>query len=126
MDAAQQIAQDLSVSGSPVQVWQVEAALVLFGEGATVPFIARYRKERTGELNEIQLRDIFEQNSYLADLAARKKTVLDAIALQNALTPALKAKIESCLSKTELEDLYLPYKPKRRSEERRVGKECLL
>jgi len=115
MDAAQQIAQDLSVSGSPVQGWQVEAALVLFGEGATVPFIARYRKERTGELNEIQLRDIFEQNSYLADLAARKKTVLDAIALQDALTPALKAKIESCLSKTELEDLYLPYKPKRRT-----------
>ncbi len=115
MDAAQRIAQDLSVPGSPVQVWQVEAALVLFGEGATVPFVARYRKERTGELDEIQLRNILEQNNYLTELAARKKTVLEAIALQNALTPALKAKIENCLSKTELEDLYLPYKPKRRT-----------
>ncbi len=116
MDIAQRIAQDLSVPGSsPVQVWQVEAALVLFGEGATVPFVARYRKERTGELDEIQLRGILEQNNYLTELAARKKTVLETIALQNALTPALKAKIESCLSKTELEDLYLPYKPKRRT-----------
>ena len=115
MNPAQRIAQDLSVSGSPVQVWQVEAALTLFEEGATVPFIARYRKERTGELNEIQLRSIFEQNAYWAELAARKKTILDAIASQDALTPALKTKIESCLSKTELEDLYLPYKPKRRT-----------
>lgn len=115
MNAAQLIAQDLSVSGSSVQVWQVEAALKLLEEGATVPFVARYRKERTGELNEIQLRSISEQNTYLAELAARKKMVLEAIAQQNALTPSLKIKIENCLSKTELEDLYLPYKPKRRT-----------
>ena len=76
MDAAQQIAQDLSASGSTVRVWQVEAALELLAEGATIPFIARYRKERTGELNEIQLRSIFEQNAYIEELAARKKTVL--------------------------------------------------
>ena len=115
MNPAQRIAQALSVSGSSVEVWQVEAALTLFAEGATVPFIARYRKERTGELDEIQLRSIFEQNTYLTELAARKKTILDAIASQNALTPKLKAKIENCQSKTELEDLYLPYKPKRRT-----------
>lgn len=115
MDAAQQIAQDLSASGSTVRVWQVEAALELLAEGATIPFIARYRKERTGELNEIQLRSIFEQNAYIEELAARKKTVLEAIAQANALTPKLKTKIENCLSKTELEDLYLPYKPKRRT-----------
>ena len=115
MDAAQQIAQDLSVPGSPVRLWQVEAALSLLEEGATVPFIARYRKERTGELDEVQLRSIFERNTYLTELAARKKTVLEAIAQQGALTSKLQAKIENCLSKTELEDLYLPYKPKRRT-----------
>ncbi|MEL6556439.1 MAG: Tex family protein, partial [Cyanobacteria bacterium J06621_11] len=110
MNAAQLIAQDLSVN-----VLQVEAALMLFAEGATVPFVARYRKERTGELDEVQLRQIAEKNAYLNDLMARKKTVLEAIEKQGLLTPDLQAKIERCLSKTELEDLYLPYKPKRRT-----------
>ena len=115
MNTVQLIAQNLSATGDAVQLWQVEAALALFAEGATVPFIARYRKERTGELNEIQLRDISEQNDYLTELAARKETVLEAIAQQDALTPQLQNQIENCLSKTELEDLYLPYKPKRRT-----------
>jgi protein Tex len=110
MNIAQLIAQDLSI-----QIWQVEATLALLAEGATVPFIARYRKERTDELNEIQLRQIAERNEYLSELAARKKAVLEEIGKQNALTPQLQAKIESCLSKTELEDLYLPFKPKRRT-----------
>ncbi|MGB7084254.1 MAG: Tex family protein [Phormidesmis sp.] len=110
MNTAALIAQDLAVS-----VQQVDAALRLLAEGATVPFIARYRKERTGELDEIQLRQIAERSEYLSELAARKKTVLEAIAKQDALTPALQPKIERCLSKTELEDLYLPYKPKRRT-----------
>ena len=110
MNASQLIAQDLSV-----QLQQVEAALTLLAEGATVPFIARYRKERTGELNEVQLRQIAERYEYLSELAARKQTVLEAIAQQDALTPDLKAKIDRCQSKTELEDLYLPYKPKRRT-----------
>ncbi len=110
MNAPQLIAQDLSV-----QPHQVEAALALFAEGATVPFIARYRKERTGELDEVQLRQIAERYEYLSDLAARKQTVLEAIAKQDALTPELQRKIEHCMSKTELEDLYLPYKPKRRT-----------
>ncbi|MEL6352722.1 MAG: Tex family protein [Cyanobacteria bacterium J06627_28] len=110
MNAAQIIAQALSV-----RVSQVEAALALFSEGATVPFIARYRKERTGELDEVQLRQILEQNNYLNELAARKKTILEVIGKQESLTPALQAQIEQCQSKTALEDLYLPYKPKRRT-----------
>ncbi len=110
MNAARLIAQELSV-----QLSQVDAALALFAEGATVPFIARYRKERTGELDEVQLRQIAERYDYLTELAARKQTILEVIAQQEALTPDLQAKIERCLSKTELEDLYLPYKPKRRT-----------
>jgi protein Tex len=110
MNIAQLIAQDLSI-----QIWQVEATLALLAEGATVPFIARYRKERTDELNEVQLRQIAERHEYLSELAARKKAVLEEIGRQNALTPQLQAKIDHCLSKTELEDLYLPFKPKRRT-----------
>ncbi|MEM8502955.1 MAG: Tex family protein [Cyanobacteria bacterium P01_D01_bin.1] len=110
MNAAQIIATELSV-----QLAQVESALTLLAEGATVPFIARYRKEKTGELDEVQLRQIAERCDYLTGLAARKETILQVIAKQGALTPGLKDKIERCQSKTELEDLYLPYKPKRRT-----------
>jgi len=110
MTAAQLISQELSIQST-----QVDAALTLLAEGATVPFIARYRKERTGELNEIQLRQIAERYAYLTELADRKKTVLEAVAKQDALTPQLRFTIERCQSKTELEDLYLPYKPKRRT-----------
>ncbi len=98
-----------------LQPFQVHNALELFSEGATVPFIARYRKERTGELNEIQLRDLSDRFTYLTELEDRKKAVLDSIAEQGKLTDDLKTKIEGCLQKTELEDLYLPYKPKRRT-----------
>ena len=94
---------------------QIENALELLAEGATVPFIARYRKERTGEMNEVQLRDLFERYAYLTELAARKSVILNAIAEQGKLTDELKAKITACLQKTELEDLYLPYRPKRRT-----------
>ncbi len=94
---------------------QIENALELLAEGATVPFIARYRKERTGEMNEVQLRDLFERYAYLTELAERKGVILHAIAEQDKLTEELKAKITSCLQKTELEDLYLPYRPKRRT-----------
>ncbi|MBW4558313.1 MAG: RNA-binding transcriptional accessory protein [Trichormus sp. ATA11-4-KO1] len=95
--------------------YQVQNALELLAEGATVPFIARYRKERTGEMNEVQLRDLFERYAYLTELEARKSVILNAIAEQGKLTDELKAKIASCLQKTELEDLYLPYRPKRRT-----------
>ncbi|MDP5339449.1 MAG: RNA-binding transcriptional accessory protein [Nodularia sp. (in: cyanobacteria)] len=94
---------------------QIQNALELLAEGATVPFIARYRKERTGEMNEVQLRDLFERYAYLTELAERKTVILNAIAEQGKLTDELKAKIAACLQKTELEDLYLPYRPKRRT-----------
>jgi uncharacterized protein len=95
--------------------FQVSNALELFAEGATIPFIARYRKERTGEMTETQLRDLLDRHTYLTELEERKKTILDAIAQQGKLTDELRQKIETCLQKTELEDLYLPYRPKRRT-----------
>ncbi|HEY9824441.1 MAG TPA: Tex family protein, partial [Stenomitos sp.] len=97
------------------QVGQVQQALDLLAEGATVPFIARYRKERTGEMDEIQLRQLSERFAYLTELEDRKRTILAEIEQQGKLTDALRATIESCLKKTDLEDLYLPYKPKRRT-----------
>ncbi|MDJ0661931.1 MAG: Tex family protein [Crocosphaera sp.] len=95
---------------------QVKQSLELLIEGATVPFIARYRKEKTGSLDETQIRDIWERYNYLIELEKRKETILDAIKNQDKLTDELQKKIEACLSKTELEDLYLPYKPKRRTK----------
>ncbi|WP_373526675.1 Tex family protein [Nostoc sp.] len=94
---------------------QVQNALELLAEGATIPFIARYRKERTDEMNEVQLRELAERYTYLTELEERKSVILNAIAQQGKLTDELKAKILSCLQKTELEDLYLPYRPKRRT-----------
>ncbi|BAZ32169.1 RNA-binding S1 domain-containing protein [Cylindrospermum sp. NIES-4074] len=94
---------------------QVQNALELLAEGATIPFIARYRKERTDEMNEVQLRDLADRYSYLTELEERKTVILNAIAEQGKLSDELKAKITSCLQKTELEDLYLPYRPKRRT-----------
>ncbi|GBE90392.1 Tex family protein [Nostoc cycadae] len=95
--------------------YQVQNALELLAEGATVPFIARYRKERTGEMNEVQLRDLFDKYNYLTEIEARKSVILNAIADQGKLTDELKTQIISCQQKTELEDLYLPYRPKRRT-----------
>ncbi|BAY75012.1 RNA-binding S1 domain-containing protein [Nostoc linckia NIES-25] len=94
---------------------QVQNALELLAEGATIPFIARYRKERTNEMNEVQLRELADRYTYLTELEERKSVILNAIAEQGKLTDELKAKIASCLQKTELEDLYLPYRPKRRT-----------
>ncbi len=93
----------------------VQNALALQAEGGTIPFIARYRKERTGEMDETNLRNLFERFEYLTQLEDRKSTVLKSIAEQGKLTDELKAKIEATLEKTELEDLYLPYKPKKRT-----------
>ncbi|MEH1767691.1 Tex family protein [Nostoc sp.] len=94
---------------------QVQNALELLAEGATIPFIARYRKERTDEMNEVQLRELSDRYTYLTELEERKSVILSAIAQQGKLTDELKAKILPCLQKTELEDLYLPYRPKRRT-----------
>src|SRR3954454_4847093 len=92
------------------------AVIGLLDEGATVPFIARYRKEVTGNLDEVQIRDIQEKLEYFRELEDRRETVLQSIEEQGKLTPELKARIEATLEKTELEDLYLPYKPKRRTK----------
>jgi uncharacterized protein len=94
---------------------QVQSALALFNEGSTVPFIARYRKEKTGGLNEEELRDIEDRFSYLTILEDRKKTVLKSIEEQGKLTGELKSKILVALKLQEVEDLYLPYKPKRKT-----------
>ena len=110
MNIAQLVAQELSLS-----VNQNESALALFAEGGTVPFIARYRKEKTGEMNEVQLRALLERHTYLGELEERKAAILKSIEEQGKLTEELKAKIGACLQKTELEDLYLPFRPKRRT-----------
>ncbi len=111
IDIAQFLAKELALKPS-----QVKNALELFAESASIPFIARYRKERTGEMNEIQLRELSDRFTYLTELEERKATVINAIADLGKLTEELKLKIDSCLQKTELEDLYLPYKPKRRTK----------
>jgi protein Tex len=105
------LAQELSLQSS-----QVQNALELFAEGATVPFVARYRKERTDTMDEIQLRQLAERHAYLTELEARKQAILTEIDQQGKLTPDLRQKIERCLQKTELEDLYLPFRPKRRTK----------
>jgi len=92
------------------------AVIGLIDEGATVPFIARYRKEVTGNLDEVQIRAIQDKLEYFRELEDRRETILASIADQGKLTPELKARIEGALEKTELEDPYLPYKPKRRTK----------
>jgi uncharacterized protein len=94
---------------------QAAAAIALFEEGATLPFIARYRKEKTGGLTEVQLKQIKDRLDFHQALRERKKTILDSIREQGALTPELEGRILSCADKQRLEDLYLPYKPKRRT-----------
>ena len=107
----ERIAKELNV-----QVGQVAAALELFGEGATVPFVARYRKEKTDGLDDTQLRKIDERVGYLRQLEDRRATVLKTIAEQGKLTPELRYCIAAAENKIELEDLYAPFKPKRRTK----------
>jgi len=107
----QRIAQDIAAKPQ-----QVRAAVELLDGGATVPFIARYRKEVTGGLDDIQLRLLEERLRYLRELEDRRKAILDSITEQGKLTDALKADIDEADTKARLEDLYLPYKPKRRTK----------
>ena len=107
---AQIIARDLGVREA-----QVESTITLIEEGATIPFIARYRKERTGGLDDTQLRKLAERYEYLTELQARRETILTSISDQGKLTPALERALLSAETKVELEDLYRPYKPKRRT-----------
>src|SRR5262245_6139596 len=94
---------------------QVQAAAELFAEGATVPFVARYRKEATGGLEDLQLETIFKRREYFLELAERRDAILESIREQGKLTEELEAAIRAAVTKQELEDLYLPYKPKRRT-----------
>ena len=105
-----QIASDLGI-----RVAQVMAAVQLLDEGATVPFIARYRKEATNGLDDTQLRDLDERLRYLRELEERRSAILKSIDEQGKLTPELHAAIDAAMTKQVLEDLYLPYKPKRRT-----------
>lgn len=106
-----QIAAELKVRPA-----QVQAAVELLDGGATVPFIARYRKEATDNLDDVQLRELEARLSYLRELEERRAAVLKSIEEQGKLTPELRAAIEAAPTKQELEDLYLPYKPKRRTK----------
>ncbi len=99
-----------------ISLQSLVATIALFDEGGTVPFIARYRKEATGNLDEVKILSIQEKLEYFRELEDRRATVLASIAEQGKLTPELQAKIEKTLDKSELEDLYLPYKPKRKTK----------
>lgn len=117
------IATELAVAAA-----QVEATVALLDEGATVPFIARYRKEVTGGLDDAQLRDLEDRLRYLRELTERKQVVLASIEEQGKLSPELAAEIAQVEGKTALEDIYLPFKPKRRSKAmiaREAGLEAL-
>ena len=98
-----------------VKDWQVENCAKLFEEGATIPFISRYRKERTGGLDEVAIAEIRHWSDVFAEMEKRKTTVLETIEQVGALTDDLRKRIDVCVESRELEDLYLPYKPKRRT-----------
>lgn len=98
-----------------VREWQVENCVKLFEEGATIPFISRYRKERTGGLDEVAVAEIRHWNDVFADMEKRKATILETIAEAGALTDELRGRIENTVDARELEDIYLPFRPKRRT-----------
>ena len=110
MDIIKKISDELEV-----KVPQVQAAVELLDEGCTVPFIARYRKEKTGALNDEQLRKLYERLTYLRNLEEKKQTVISTIEEQEKMTPELMKEIEECETMVKLEDIYRPYKPKRRT-----------
>lgn len=109
-DITRTLSDELSLSMA-----SIAAVIQLFNEGNTIPFIARYRKEATGNMDEVQIKNIQERYTYLNELADRKQTILTSIESQGKLTDELRQQIVSCQTKTLLEDLYLPYKPKRRT-----------
>ena len=110
MDIIKKIKEELKV-----EKWQVEAAVKLIDEGNTIPFISRYRKEATGSLNDEQLRDLYERLNYLRNLEEKKEQVLGSIEEQGQLTEELKAKILAAETLVVVEDLYRPYRPKRKT-----------
>ena len=120
MDINQKITEELGV-----KKWQVEAAVKLIDEGNTIPFIARYRKEATGTLDDEQLRKLYERLTYLRNLEEKKEQVLASIEEQGKLTEELKAKIVAAQTLVVVEDLYRPYRPKRRTRAKEKGLEPL-
>lgn len=107
----QHIAGELSLS-----LKQINSIAELHNEGSTIPFIARYRKEATGNLDEVAIGQVIDKIKYFTDLEKRKETILKTIEEAGKLTPELKTRIADCVSATELEDIYLPYKPKRKTK----------
>ncbi len=106
----------LIARGAGITIRQTENTIQLLDEGATVPFISRYRKEQTGSLDEVKILFIKEEGEKYTELEKRKTTILKSIGEQEKLTPELKQRIESCYDPNELEDIYLPFKPKRRTK----------
>ena len=109
-DFSKQISSELGIS--PRQVF---ATLSLLNEGATIPFLARYRKEATGSLDEVDIMRIRDRNQQLDELESRRKTILSSIEEQGKMTPELRRQIIQAVSSSQLEDIYLPYRPKRRT-----------
>lgn len=110
-----QIFIDIISNNSGIQERQVRNTVELLNDGCTIPFISRYRKERTGGLDEVQIGKIHDEYEKLKELEKRKETILATIESQGALTEELRSRIEDCWDSTELEDIYMPYKPKRRT-----------
>ena len=110
MDINQKITEELGIKR-----WQVDAAVQLIDEGNTIPFIARYRKEAHGTMNDEQLRNLYERLTYLRNLEEKKEQVLASIEEQGKLTPELRAQIENAETQVLVDDLYRPYRPKRRT-----------
>ena len=110
MDIIVKLSEELAV-----QKWQVEAAVGLIDEGNTIPFISRYRKEVTGSLNDEQLRNLHERLVYLRNLEDKKAQVISSIEEQGKLTEELRAKIEEAQTLVVVEDLYRPYRPKKKT-----------
>ena len=106
----QRVAKELAIAPASVQ-----STLALFAEGSTLPFIARYRKEATGGLDEVQLRDVRDRAEYIGEMEERRSAVLKSIEEQGKMTDALRASILAAETKQGIEDLYLPFKPKRRT-----------
>jgi uncharacterized protein len=110
MKIPEQLAKEFNL-----QLWQVEHTIELIDGGATIPFIARYRKEATGSLDDTQLRELDTRLSYLKNLEARKEEVLAAITAQEKMTPEIAAAIAAATALVEVEDIYRPFKPKRKT-----------
>jgi uncharacterized protein len=98
-----------------VQPWQVENCIHLFEEGDTIPFISRYRKEKTGGMDDVAVAEVRHWNDVFTEMEKRKETILATIEEQGKLSDTLRAQIVSCVEAARLEDLYLPYRPKRRT-----------